>query len=202
MKIKTIIISLFIAASLNLAAQENVESAFEKSYSLEKQGNYNGAINLIKSVYSASSYELNLRLGYLYYEAGIHAESMNYYARAILLSPNAIEPKLGYVYPASVIGKWDEVLKQYQDILKIDAQNSSINYKAGLINYNRKNYTAAFKYFETVVTLYPFDYDGLIMYAWTNLQLGKMKEAKGLFKKVMLLSPNDKSALEGLALIK
>ncbi|MEI6595785.1 MAG: tetratricopeptide repeat protein [Bacteroidota bacterium] len=202
MEIRTIFITLFIATSLNLAAQENIENAFEKSYALEKQGNYNGAINLIKTVYSANSYELNLRLGYLNYEAGFHAESMNYYARAIVLLPNAIEPKIGYVYPASILGKWDEVLKQYLDILKIDPQNSSVNYKTGLIYYNRKNYVQAYKHFEKVVSLYPFDYDGLIMFAWTNYQIGKPKEAKALFKRVMLLSPNDKSALEGLTLIK
>jgi tetratricopeptide (TPR) repeat protein len=201
MKIKIIIATLFIAACLNLTAQENIENAFEKSYSLEKQGNYNGAINMIKTVYSANSYEMNLRLGYLNYEAGAHAESMNYYARAILLLPNAVEPKIGYVYPASVLGKWDEVLKQYLDILKIDPQNSSVNYKTGLIYYNRKNYVFAYKHFEKVVTLYPFDYDGLIMFAWTNYQTGKSKEAKAYFKRVLLLSPNDKSALEGLSLI-
>jgi Flp pilus assembly protein TadD len=52
-----------------------------------------------------------------------------------------------------------------------------------------------------VVNLYPFDYDGLLMYAWSNLQIGKFKEAKILFNKVLMLSPNDKSALEGLAII-
>jgi hypothetical protein len=32
--------------------------------------------------------------------------------------------------------------------------------------------------------------------------LGKLPQAKMLFKKVLLISPSDKSALEGLALIK
>ena len=202
MNIKTIIFSLQILSAFNLAAQDSMESAFEKSYTFEKTGNYTAAISAIKVVYRASDYESNVRLGYLNYEASLHAESMIYYARAISLKPNAIEPKIGYVYPASVLGKWDEVLKQYQDILKIDPKNSNINYKTGLIYYNRKNYAFALKYFETLVTLYPFDYDGLLMFAWTNLQVGKMTEAKLYFKRVLLLSPNDKSALEGLSLLK
>jgi hypothetical protein len=40
------------------------------------------------------------------------------------------------------------------------------------------------------------------MLAWTNLQLGKSREARVLFNKVLLYSPGDKSALEGMGLIK
>jgi Flp pilus assembly protein TadD len=40
------------------------------------------------------------------------------------------------------------------------------------------------------------------MLAWTNFRLTKYKEAKQLFNKVLLLAPNDASALEGIALIK
>jgi tetratricopeptide (TPR) repeat protein len=202
MKVKLICISLLISTTFKLAAQDTMESAFEKSYALEKTGNYAAAINAVKTVYSPGDYEGNLRLGYLYYEAGQHAEAMNYYLRAITLYPNAVEPKMGYVYPASMLGKWDDVVKQYQEILKLDPKNTNVNYKLGLIYYNRKMYAVAYKYFETVVSLYPFDYDGLLMFAWTDLQLGKVKEARAGFNKVLLLSPRDKSALEGLSLLK
>jgi hypothetical protein len=40
------------------------------------------------------------------------------------------------------------------------------------------------------------------MMAWTSLKMGKMREAKVLFNKVLLLSPDDESAIEGLSLIK
>ena len=90
----------------------------------------------------------------------------------------------------------------YKKILEIDPQNSLANYKLGYIYYDKKDFQTAFKYFEKVVNLYPFDYDGLIMFAWTNLQLGKSREAKILFKKVLLLSPGDQSATTGLELIK
>lgn len=193
---------IFILISSVTFAQDAVEEAFSKSYTFEKTGSYSSAIACIKNIYSASSYEQNLRLGYLHYEAGLNAESMNYYSRAIIINPNAVEPKMGYVYPASVMGKWDDVVKQYQSILKLDPKNTNVNYKMGLIQYNRKNFQLAYKHFELVVGLYPFDYDSLLMFAWSNLQLGKSAEAKSLFKKVLLLSPRDKSALDGLALLK
>jgi tetratricopeptide (TPR) repeat protein len=200
---KQLISALLFFAGINCSmAQDPVQDAFTKSYTLERSGSYYAAIALIKGVYSPSAYEHNLRLGYLSYEAGLHAESMVYYQRAISLKPGSIEPRLGCTYPASLLGKWDEVVKQYEAILKTDPKNSSVNYKLGLIEYNRKNYTAAFRHLQTVVTLYPFDYDGLLMFAWSNLQTGKLKEARALFKKVLLLSPDDRSALEGLALLK
>ena len=116
--------------------------------------------------------------------------------------PYSIEARFGYVLPAAALGNWDKVLNQYFEIVKIDPQNTKANYRIGSIYYGRKDYANSFKYLEKVVNVYPFDYDGLLLYAWANFQLGKTKEAKLLFEKVLLLSPRDKSALEGLGLIK
>ena len=91
---------------------------------------------------------------------------------------------------------------QYREILKIDPQNSTANYRLGSISYYNKEYPTAYKHLEKVVNLYPFSYDGLILFAWTNFQMGKSNEARALFKRVLLLSPKDKSALEGLSFIK
>ena len=116
--------------------------------------------------------------------------------------PYSVEARFGYVLPAAAAGNWDKVLNQYFEIVKIDPQNSKANYRIGSIYYGRKDYANSFKYLEKVVNIYPFDYDGLLLYAWANFQLGKTKEAKLLFEKVLLLSPRDTSALEGLKLIK
>ena len=40
------------------------------------------------------------------------------------------------------------------------------------------------------------------MLAWSNLKLGKTREAKIYFNKALLYSPDDASAREGLGLIK
>ena len=57
-------------------------------------------------------------------------------------------------------------------------------------------------YFEKVVNLYPFTYYALLMDAWCNLNLGKYTQAKILFNKVLLVSPGDASAKDGLSKIK
>jgi tetratricopeptide (TPR) repeat protein len=87
-------------------------------------------------------------------------------------------------------------------ILSIDPYNSSVNYKLGLIYYYKPDYATAYKYFEKVVNMYPFDYYSSLMFAWTSYQLGKTREAEVLFNKVLLISPDDKSAFEGLSILK
>ena len=202
---KLIFLLLFVTLVYSsLTGQNNkaVIDAFASGYGLEAAGNYAGAIDALKKVYDDSSYEINLRLGWLVYLSGDFPESVSYYQKAIDLKPIAIEARFGYVLPAAALGNWESVKKQYLEILKIDPQNSYANYRLGYFYYNSGNYTDALKYFERVVNLYPFDYDGLLMYAWTNYQLGKLREAKVLFNKVLMNTPGDASALEGLQLIK
>jgi len=148
------------------------------------------------------SYEMNLRLGWLSYSLGSFTESSAYYERAVSLSPYAIEARFGYVYPLAAMGNWAIVKQQYEKILDIDPRNTLANYRMGMIFYGGEDYGTALKYFEKVVNLYPFDYDGVIMYAWSHFKLGKLREAELLFHKALLIRPNDESANEGLSLMK
>ncbi|MCX6269581.1 MAG: tetratricopeptide repeat protein [Bacteroidetes bacterium] len=199
----TIILLLF--CSLNLFSQTNytdLRTAFTRSQEYEGRGNFADAISVIKAVYQEDSYEINLRLGWVTYLSGSFTESAAYYQKAIKLKPYALEPKFGFVYPASALVNWDQVISQYNDILAIDPQNTLANYRLGSIYYGRKDYARAEKYLEKVINLYPFDYDSMLLYAWTSLKLGKLREAQVMFNKVLLNKPTDTSALEGLSLIK
>jgi tetratricopeptide (TPR) repeat protein len=203
-KTEILVLAFLIAliAAFSAQAQDKATEAFRESYSLEKSQNFNGAIDKLKTVYQDDSYELNLRLGWLHYQASKLDLSVSYYSKAVNLKPYAVEPKLGLVLPLSVQGKWDEILEIYSKILQTDPQNSLVNYRIGLIYYNRGEFTKADPYLEKVVNLYPFDYDGLLLLAWNKLSLQKSREAKVLFQKVLLNNPRDESALEGLKLIK
>ncbi len=184
------------------ANQEKLQQAFNQSYNYEKTADYSQAIKVMKEVYDENSYEVNLRLGWLTYLSGNYTESASYYNKAIQLQPVSEEARLGYVLPASAMGNWDAVLREYLKILENNPYQTTVLYRVGNIYYGRNDYTKAYSYFEKLVNLYPFSYDGLLMFAWTNLKLGKYKEAKILFNKVLLLSPDDASAKEGLSLIK
>lgn len=181
---------------------EAVIKAFSQSYQYENKGDYGNAIKELQNVYSAGSYEMNLRLGWLCYQSGKFTDAIAYYEKSISLMPMSEEARMGIVYPASALGNWDQVINHYTKILENNAANTTVNYRLGVIYYERKDYKKAYSYFEKVINLYPFGYDALIMYAWTNLKLNKTREATVLFNKVLMLSPDDKSALEGLGLMK
>jgi tetratricopeptide (TPR) repeat protein len=200
---KSILILLF-SLTINFAnAQEDkIRTAFSSSIGLEAKYNYTQAITKIMEVYNPSSYEMNMRLGWLNYLAGLQKESKQYYNLAINIMPFSLEAKFGAIYPLTVLKEWDNIVFQHQSILKIEPNNSASLYALGMIYYNGKLYEKASKCFTLVVNLYPFSYDGLHMLAWTNYRLAKNKEAKQLFQKVLLIAPNDVSALEGLTLIK
>ncbi len=178
------------------------QAAFSKSYEYESRGNFTDAVTTMKSIYQEDSYEINLRLGWVTYLLGQFTESSAYYQKAIKLKPYAIEAKIGFANPASALGNWDQVVTQYNEVLAIDPQNTTVNYRMGSILYGRKDYAKAEKYLEKVVNLYPFDYDSMVLYAWTEYRLGKLREAQVLFNKALLMRPRDASATEGLGLIK
>lgn len=179
-----------------------LQKAFKDSYTQEYNKAYTEAIGTLNKVYDDKNYELNLRLGWLNYLNKNYTQSQSFYQKAAQLKPYAIEAKLGLVKPLSALESWDKVLQTYEEILKVDPQNITANYWAGIIQYNRKKYESAARYFELVINLYPFDYDGNHMLAWTYLNLGRANDAKTLFNKALLIRPADASALEGLSKIK
>jgi tetratricopeptide (TPR) repeat protein len=174
---------------------------FQNSYLHEASGNLTEAILDLKNIYDENSYEINLRLGWLTYSLGQFSESQGYYSKAIELKTFAIEPRFGIVLPQAAMGNWTSVISQYEKILEITPNNSIAMHRLGLIYYGQKDYLKAEKYFEKVVNLYPFDYDGLVMYAWTNYQLKKYRQAKVLFNKALMNTPTGSSAMEGIKLM-
>lgn len=204
LKRRTTIMAMAMLMSVAAYAQNEAaqQKAFSSSYTLEYNKQYTEAIAALNKVYDENSYEINLRLGWLHYNNKNYTQSQTYYQKAVTLKPYAVEAKLGLVKPLSALESWDKVLQTYEDILKVDEQNYTANYWAGVIKYNRKKYDAASKHFERIVNLYPFDYDGGHMLAWTYLNMGRNNEAKILFNKALLNKPGDASCLEGLSKIK
>jgi len=200
---KNIIRVIIILSVVNLSAQEinNLQKAFEKSYFYEKENQLGEAVKELTTYYSEDSYEINLRLGWLTYQKGDLSASEEYYSKALKIFPYSEEAKFGLILPKLANAKWGEVIELYNQILAISPNNTTANYRLGTIYYNQKKFGKSHSLFEKLVNLYPFDYKGLLMYAWSSLQIGKTKEAKILFNKVLLLSPKDKSALEGLSVI-
>ena len=194
---------LLCSASFSQAQEfVRLRDAFQKSYIQEATGEYLGAIASLKDVYDENSYEINLRLGWLTYLSGNFTESKAYYNKSVSLMPYSVESRLGLVYPLAALGNWTEVIAQYEKILGITPNYSIVLHRLGLIYYGKGDFETAKKYFEKVVNLFPFDYDALTMLAWSHLKLNNIREAKVLFQKALLNTPNGSSAVEGLDLLK
>ncbi len=202
---KSIVLLVVAAVSHSLTAQvsqQALEVAFSKSYAAEKNGDFSASMEPLKNVYDESSYEINLRLGWLNYNAGLFDESIIFYSNAQKLKPYSEEARFGLILPKAALGRWNEVIDLYNKILEINPNNTVALYRLGLVYYGRKDYGKAQTLFKKVVDLYPFGYDGLLMLGWTSYFLGNYAQAKVLFNKVLLYNPGDASAKEGLQLIK
>ena len=204
LRIKISLLILMVAALAGSAQvnQETLEQAFARSYELEKNKDFVSAAKELNKVYDQSSYEINLRMGWLWYNAGQFDESVKYYSRAQQLMPYSEEARFGLILPKAALGRWDEVIELYNKILEIHPNNTIAMFRLGMIYYERKNYDKALPLFKKVVDLYPFDYDGLLMLAWTSYFTGNYNQAKVLFNKVKLYNPGDVSANEGLQLMR
>jgi tetratricopeptide (TPR) repeat protein len=202
MKQSISIFILLLIVNFSFAQQnEQVIKAFEKSYAYAYEYNYNEAINEIKQVYDNQSYPINLRLAWLNYANQNYTESIIYYKQAISIAPKSIEARLGYTYPASAVSNWDEVMKQYNEILKLDSENSKASYGLAAIYYYREDFDKAYELLLPVVEHYPFDYDSSLLMGWVLLKRNEKKKALQYFQNVLLYSPNDESAKAGIKIL-
>jgi len=204
--VKVVMLGVAAIIGLNasgLCAKESaVVRTFENSYTFEKNGEISKAIDAMKWLNASTSYEVNLRLGWLTYCAKEYTVSVSYYKKAISLYPASEEARMGIILPLTALGYWDDVIVSYKEILSQCPGSSTINYKLGLIYYYRGDFANAFGHFSNVIALYPFDYSGLLMYAWSALKIGKLREAETFFNKTLMCSPHDSSAIEGLQILK
>lgn len=190
-----LLLIIFEAGAQNL---NDLQSTYSRSYIAENQKNYDLAISEMQTIYQENDYISNIRLGWLKYLSKQYNESINYYQKAILLKPYAIEARLGCIKPLSAIENWTKVKEQYTEIIKVDPLNTSANYWLGVIYYNKKDYNTATMLFEKIVNLYPLDYDSVIMLAWSKLNNFRHADAKLLFRQALIIRPNDNSAISGL----
>lgn len=75
-----IFIVILLSGALSASAQNSIlETKFGKSYEFEIVKKHDDAINILKDSYTADSYELNLRMGWLHYLNRKNKESIEYY---------------------------------------------------------------------------------------------------------------------------
>lgn len=196
-------VSALLVSVLTFAQDaEKLKYAFNRSLEEETAQKYDAALQTMKSVASETSYEVNMRLGWLSYMNGKHDDAIVYYKKAVKLKPTATEALWGLASPLSVKQKWADLNDTYLAIIKLDPKNTLANYYVGLFYFNSKNYAKAKSYFDIALDLYPMDTEVIRMTAWTNYYLKNKDVAITLFNKVLMYNQTNSSALEGLGLAK
>ncbi len=194
--ITTLVIILFATIA---TSQNSLTEAFSKSYEFEYNKDLSKAISALDKVYTTDSYEINLRLGWLYYSIEDYVKSINYYKNAVKKEPSSIEAKLGLAYPISAQEKWGELITLYKEILNLDPLNYTVNLRMATLYYYRKDFVKAASYGEKVSKLYPFDYSYNLILGKINLSLGNIIHAKEHLNAALLYDP---TATEVLGLLK
>ena len=199
--LKIIVLGLFLSIGINTFSQ-SVASSFSKSYTLENDAKYDEASAELIKIYDKKSYAINIRLAWLNYLSGQLSQSIEYYDICIKLKPLSIEALLGKTYPEASLGNWQNVIATYESIIKFAPNNYTANLKLAQIYLNTERYSEAEPIYKLILNQYPFTYDVVIGAAWNNFYLGKLREAKVLFNKALLLYPDNESAKQGLEKIK
>ena len=193
----TLATTLFLAISS--LAQGDLSAAFGRSYKNEAYKKYTEAIADLTPHYEATSYPMNLRLGWLHYLAGDQTKSAVYYEKAIAIEPKSIEARMGLTYPLSAAENWAALERDFKAVLTIDPNNTRAHYGLALMMYNRKEYAKCAEHLGIVLALYPFDKDSLLLSAWCNVSLGEVAKARDQFRTALLFDPENASAKQGLA---
>jgi tetratricopeptide (TPR) repeat protein len=190
---KRIIILTLIVFCFSSKAQQTSESAFAKSYSFEYETQYSKAISALTDTH-LESYQMDLRLGWLYYLSKDYIKSEQYYRKAVASEPSSVEARFGLVLPLSTLGNWNNVVAVYLEITKLDPNNSIANYRLASIYYTRKDYANATQYVSKVLKLYPFDYDSNLLTGKILMTLAKNVDAKKYFIKALEYNPQSEEA--------
>lgn len=196
---KNLILATFLSIQfISSATQDATISAFSSSYKFESYKQYDEAISALMNVYQINSYPVNLRLGWLNYLKGDHTSAIKYYNQAIKLKPNSIEAFLGKTYPLAAMENWNDLMKNYLFILKINPSNQTANYRLAEIYFNRNENSEAHKYLTTVLTQFPFDYYSNVLMAKVKTKQGQISKAKEYYNIALLSNPDDIEILKAL----
>jgi tetratricopeptide (TPR) repeat protein len=200
----TTIIMLFFVTQLLSQQKDSRISAFNSSVKYELKGDYKNALSELQKIYSENknNYLINLRLGWLYYSSKEYNKSFEFYSAAAKLNPESVEAKIGLTYPLSSMGKWNDIVDIYKNILKVENNNYTANLRLGQIYLERFDYPTAKKYLEKVQTLYPGEFEPNLSLGYTYYYLGNNQKAKELFTYALMLDENNALASAGLKLVK
>lgn len=197
-----IISSLLLPAvcAIGQTQESTLSDAFKTSCEAEASGDYQAAMKPLTalSATAASAYIVQVRLGWLNACAKEWTQSIACYGKASKLVPFAIEPLLGMMLAQQYAGKNDDALHTTQVVLRQDPNNYTAISRTAWLLFQKRDFKQASFMYRKLVNLYPSDTEMLLGLGFSLKYSGDKKESVQYFNTVLLLSPNNARALEGL----
>lgn len=201
--------SVVIAGLMMVASHANAQagdwgSVFRSSYEAEAAGKLADAYTIVNNASggSMSNYPAVMRLAYLKGLMGQPRDAARLYRTAGEIEPAAVEPILYQQYQYILLGDSGNVVLSAREGLKRDPQNYVSRTRLAYALYQMKKYSEAAEEYSKVAALYPLDLDVAVMQGWSFAQLGLRARARGIFQKVLTVSPDNVSAKEGMAFLR
>lgn len=199
--IKKAVIFLLFLINLSFAMDyTEIKEAYYRSYQYERNGDYERAIKALVFVYNEypDGYTVNLRLGWLYYLMKKYSNALFHYQKAMKTIPSSIEAKLGYSLVLLAQEKYPEVEKVCYQIINTDYFNYYGNLRLAYALRMQKKYDIALKVVNKMLAVYPTDVNFLTYLGILKFLIGQKKEAREIFKNILILDPENTTAKEYL----
>ncbi len=179
-----------------------IATAYHRSLANEGLQKYDEAIRALEPVREAypEGYTVNLRLGWLHYLAGHHANAISHYRKAIAVVPGNLEARLGLLLPLLAQKRYAEAEQVAGQVLRSDFYNYYGNLRLILALRGQGKHEAARKVAQRMLALYPADVALLQQLALSEAALGRKTEAARLFRSIYTLDPDNPVARDYLGM--
>jgi tetratricopeptide (TPR) repeat protein len=195
-----VLLALPLCIGLAFAAAEGPD-LYRASYQAEARGDYVDALAKVRRLRKTAgpSYFLALRTGWLAYLSREYPGAESSYREAIEAKPKAIEAKLGLTLVLFAAKKWNDLEAASKQVLAQDGKHPVARARLAAAQYNLGKYADSAQGYRKLAEEYPGELDYQTGLAWALLRMGKLAEARPIFEGVLAVSPDNPSALQGLA---
>jgi len=172
---------------------------WSQSVALEKQSDYQGALQKMPAFLQASGdeYLAALRSGWLSFLNQKYDDAAQSYQRASRLAPDAINPLLGLASAYLSLQKYSEAARVYEQLATRRVSNATSLAMLGAMSFQSRDYRHAVQYYGSLLQSYPEDATALSGFAWASFYQGNKIDAVSAFRRLLLLSPNYQDAQRG-----
>ncbi len=178
-----------------------LEDAFSASIKAEKKSDYAAAIQALEKLGPAGNteYLVQVRLGWLHYQAKQWKESEKYYRRAEQMAPQSLEAPLGLMRTQMAAGENDDALRTGQTILSHDPNHYTAISRMAWLYYLKNDFRRSIAFYRKLTTQYPCDLEMQLGLGYALKLSGDVRSASDCFRRVLMLDPDNERAKTGLS---